>query len=253
MKRIVALVIVALFTAIAFWFAPKGQSAITLSNATAAPIDGQPGMYMVSVTIHNDGPAAILAAVTSAEADMVTVMNPDAPTATLVVPAGGSGSLAMDGAHIMLRIDPASFEQGALIPLSLQFADGTQVTTRVMNTGPSDMQHGQTNGVAVTPAPTLSLDLPQGPCTAGFPLALRVENFTFVQADGDAVHVPNQGHAHVYLNGLKLGRLYAPTFDVGGLAPGTYRLRVSLNTNDHRPYLKGGAAVSQVVDFALPQ
>tara|TARA_R110002074_G_scaffold3594_5_gene18769 strand:+ start:5876 stop:6148 length:273 start_codon:yes stop_codon:yes gene_type:complete len=65
-------------------------------------------------------------------------------------------------------------------------------------------------------------------------MTLNTQNFTFIRAEDGAAHVPNQGHAHVYLNGLKLGRLYAETFELGALSPGKYKLSVALNSNDHK-------------------
>lgn len=253
MKRIMGLAVLAVFAAAAFWFAPKPQSAISLTSATAAPVAGVAGMYMVSVTIENDGPPAVLTSAASPEASMVSFMNPAAPAAALIVPANGTGILAMDGAHIMLRADPERFEQGAMIPLSLSFADGSEATTRVLNTGPSTMQHGVANGVSVTPAPTLTLSIPDGPKAEGFTLKLQVENFSFVQTTEDIPHVPNEGHAHVYLNGLKLGRLYGTSFQISALSPGAYEVSVSLNTNDHRPYVQGDSPIAQTLSFVLPE
>mgnify|MGYP006431634573 FL=1 len=85
----------------------------------------------------------------------------------------------------------------------------------------------------------------------GFEVEITVENFEFVVVDGMAPHVDGQGHAHIYLNGVKLGRLYENRFEVGSLPAGEYDLTVALNSNDHRPYVSGGAPVAITHRFSL--
>jgi hypothetical protein len=108
-------------------------------------------------------------------------------------------------------------------------------------------------GGAVTPNPKLSVSAPNGVRKSGFDIKLDVENFSFVLAPDDAQHIPNEGHAHVYLNGLKLGRLYNSTFTLGEVPANEYELRVTLNSNDHRPYLTEGSAVQEALSFKFKE
>ena len=75
---------------------------------------------------------------------------------------------------------------------------------------------------------------------------MRVEttDFTFNEDMADGPHVPGVGHAHLYLDGVKLQRLYHRDATIGALPPGSYLVRVTLNTNDHRVYMHKGAPIS---------
>lgn len=255
MKRPLAFVgIAAIAVLLYLQFAPT-ESSVTVTDARAMPVGGSETMFMVSLTMQNDGPAVVLTGVTSSSGGQASIMNPgdDGP---LVIPAGGTGQFAMDGAHIMLMAPDRDFEEGTLQSIALAFDDGSTVAVRVlrpeMNDGMGMMQHGMSQAVEVSPAPTLTIVPPKAVSADGFDIQLQLENFAFVVAADDADHVPNQGHAHVYLNGLKLGRLYEDQLSLGGLKSGDYQLRVSLNSNDHRPYAAAGQPIEAVFAFQVP-
>ena len=107
------------------------------------------------------------------------------------------------------------------------------------------------NSVSETPAPTLELNWEDVPTKNGAKLRLETNNFTFSRTDDGAAHVPNEGHAHLYLNGLKLGRLYSNIYQIGALSPGNYTLSVSLNSNDHRPYVSDSGPVMGALIFEI--
>ena len=107
-------------------------------------------------------------------------------------------------------------------------------------------------GISETPAPTLELSWEDVPTKDGAKLRLETNNFTFSRADDDAAHVPNEGHAYVYLNGLKLGRLYSDTYQIGALSPRNYTLSVALNSKDHHPYVNDIGQVMGALVFKIP-
>lgn len=61
-------------------------------------------------------------------------------------------------------------------------------------------------------------------------------------ASGD--HKPGEGHAHVYVNGAKIGRLYGPWLHLPNLPKGEVTVEVTLNANDHRPLAVNGAPIT---------
>jgi len=169
----------------------------------------------------------------------------------LVIPGSGTAQLAMDGAHLMLRSD--DFAPGAFQPIVLSFDDGSSVTARVQRPEMAGMamDHSASNGEEAEPSPQLSIQ-PPDVSADGFAVQIEVENLEFVVVDAATPHVAGQGHAHIYLNGLKLGRLYSESFEIGALKPGDYTLTVAVNTNDHRPYVTDGQPVSASYSFTLP-
>ncbi len=80
--------------------------------------------------------------------------------------------------------------------------------------------------------PTVSLTLhPDGPQSRN--LEIKVTNFTFNPQDVNGANTPGHGHAHIYINDIKIARTYAPWFHLEALPKGTHRIRVTLNSNDH--------------------
>jgi hypothetical protein len=86
-----------------------------------------------------------------------------------------------------------------------------------------------------TPAPTLALEVSRD-AVAGWNVRLLTSHFTFSPERASGAHVPGEGHAHLYLNGDKLARLYGPWFHLDALPPGDHELTATLNTNDHAAY-----------------
>lgn len=114
-------------------------------------------------------------------------------------------------------------------------------------TGHGDMDHGEVLSLEQsTGAPTLSVMVMEDPM-AGYNLHIMTENFTFSPQNASLAHVAGEGHAHVYINGVKLGRFYGPWVHLDQLPAGEVRIEVTLNANDHRALAVGDVALSQTV------
>lgn len=83
-------------------------------------------------------------------------------------------------------------------------------------------------------APSVAITLHED-TLGGWNLEVKPTNFAFAPEHVNGEVVANEGHAHVYINGVKLTRLYgswmhlAPTL----FKKGENTVRVTLNTNDH--------------------
>ncbi|MFC0273101.1 hypothetical protein ACFFIX_16915 [Metabacillus herbersteinensis] len=65
-------------------------------------------------------------------------------------------------------------------------------------------------------------------------LHLETENFTFTPEKADSNELQyNQGHAHLYVNGEKIKRLYRHSYQLGNLKEGPNQIKVTLNTTTH--------------------
>lgn len=102
-----------------------------------------------------------------------------------------------------------------------------------------DMAQGMTHGhedmlnledEATSPALTVELIKDS---SSGWNLHLLVSNFVFAPENAGQPHVPGQGHAHVYVNGAKIARLYGKWMHIPMLPEGA-SVEVTLNSNDHR-------------------
>ena len=98
------------------------------------------------------------------------------------------------------------------------------------------------------PYPSARIELEADPVD-GFNLFLATENFTFTPEAVNRELVPNEGHAHLYLNGKKAARLYSPWRHLPGTLfnEGVNRVEVVLNANDHSTWGLAGEPIGDEV------
>lgn len=229
------------------WLFIMQAPGITLRDATLEPMgDG----FALALTIDNPGlPDRLIEVSTSADAQLI--LAGALFSEGLAIPAGSTPGLAIDGAHGMLTDLEGSTAPGRLVPVTLRFANAGPASTRARIIEGMGASHGGT-AYAVPkdePAPAIALTVTAD--RDGWALRVETRNFTFDEAAADGPHAPGHGHAHIYLDGLKLSRLYGPTYRIGALPPGTYTVRVALNTNDHRAYEVNGERVAATAEITV--
>lgn len=79
---------------------------------------------------------------------------------------------------------------------------------------------------------------------AGWNLIVTTENFTFTPQNVNHKNISKEGHAHIYIDGIKLTRLYARHYHLSNLLPGEREITVSLNANDHSEYVINGKPIA---------
>ena len=95
-------------------------------------------------------------------------------------------------------------------------------------------------------APEVSIQVTEDK-EAGYNLALKIKNFKFTPENASSDHVNGTGHAHVYIDGKKISRLYSPNYYIGELPKGEHQIRVTLNTNDHKDYAVDGSMIEDTL------
>lgn len=249
-KPALALILLAAI-AIGAWlqFGRGPASELHIANATAAPIADTPGAVGVFLTIENHGGPDVLTGAHSAAAGGAAL---DAPAPTLAIPAGSDPALSPDGAFIRLTDVSGTLEDGRIIPVALSFENAGTLTINARLSAPKSTGAAHQFGLfgigdvckvgEGEPAPQIALSVsPEGD---GWRVEVEAQEFTFAPDLADGPHVPGTGHGHLYLNGLKLQRLYEPSAHIGALPPGRHEVRVTLNTNDHRAYVVGEVPVT---------
>lgn len=81
-------------------------------------------------------------------------------------------------------------------------------------------------------APGLAISVHKDP-VIGWNLELVTENFEFVPQAAGFDPVPGEGHAHLYIDGQKVARLYGRWHHIPKLDPGKHKVVVTLNANNH--------------------
>lgn len=119
----------------------------------------------------------------------------------------------------------------------------------------SQHMHAHGQGLVIEPgpaAPTLALEVTADP-VAGWNLRLATTGFVFAAERAGETHVPGEGHAHIYVNGLKVARAYGNWFHLESLPSGLVEIEVTLNSNDHRALMVGDVPLSATVSFVNPE
>jgi hypothetical protein len=112
--------------------------------------------------------------------------------------------------------------------------------------GGDEHEHGEPIPVPLGPAtPTLAATLTPDPLS-GWNLHVETSHFRFTPENAGAPHVPGEGHAHVYVDGDKIARLYGSWMHIPALPPGA-TVEVKLNANDHRPLAVHGHLLAATV------
>ncbi len=86
----------------------------------------------------------------------------------------------------------------------------------------------------------------------GVDVRIATEGFRFAPELVDQAHTAGEGHAHIYVDGVKLGRVFENEYQIEELAPGDHEIQVSLNTNDHSELAFNGRKVESTVTITIP-
>lgn len=101
-------------------------------------------------------------------------------------------------------------------------------------------QHKQVE--ASTPYPTVDLVIHKD-AKSGWNAQVLLNNFTFAPESVSSESVPGEGHAHIYIDGEKINRVYSEWYHLGELTPGAHEIAVRLSSNDHKELLAEGALI----------
>lgn len=100
------------------------------------------------------------------------------------------------------------------------------------------------------PQPGVTLHLaPESATSAN--LHIIVENFRFAPENVNGDAVPGEGHAHVYIDGTKIARVYGPWVHLDNIPPEAQEVTVTLNANDHATLASGGKPVTATASLDI--
>jgi hypothetical protein len=102
-------------------------------------------------------------------------------------------------------------------------------------------------------APRANLEIKKDP-TGGYNVHVVTNNFVWRPEMASMEHIPGEGHAHVFLDGRKIMRIYNEWFHLNtyqfSTRSGEQLLSIEFVGNDHAPYTINGLPVGaeQIVD-----
>ena len=86
---------------------------------------------------------------------------------------------------------------------------------------------------------------------SGVNLTINTTGFEFAPQNVDGQHVQGEGHAHVYVDGEKIGRVYGPHYYLGHVEAGERVIRISLNANSHEEYARGDDPLEAIANVTV--
>lgn len=89
--------------------------------------------------------------------------------------------------------------------------------------------------------------------SGGFNLRLQTLNFAFTPQKVDLEPLSNEGHAHLYVDGEKIARLYGEWYHLSSLPAAAETLTVTLHANDHSVFTTDGIEISASLSLADAQ
>lgn len=107
------------------------------------------------------------------------------------------------------------------------------------------MMHDTPLQISASEAPRLQIMVMPDPMS-GWNVHLITERFTFSPQNASRDHVVGEGHAHIYLNGEKLNRVYSNWYHIDAMPDGENEVQVTLNANDHRVFEVDGAQITAI-------
>lgn len=265
-RKLTIIAMLILGTLIFFWSLNTALSPILVSNVKAVKMNEN--MYSVYMNMRNDGEPESIKNIQSTDKINAFIMGAH-PTFGITIPQGASPSFSSDGAHIMVNTQGVNYNIGEFIPLTIVFAnsgsqqikaiieDPVSRTKNTMSMGDesSSMDHSQMDhsmhqagaAIEVNPdkdTPKIEMKVSQNK-NKTWSVRLTTHNFEFFEPKTEPLtHKSGQGHGHLYLNGMKLQRMYSNTATIGELPKGQHLISVTLNSNDHKAYTLNDEPIS---------
>lgn len=133
------------------------------------------------------------------------------------------------------------------------------LSSSVSFAGSSHSDHGSHNHsghhglleVDANKVPEVSLEVRKDK-VSGWNITVGTKNFTFSPESVNGPAVQNQGHAHLYVDGKKVGRLYGSHFHLADEPAGHFVVKVTLNADDHSVFALDGNAI-QATKMVTPE
>ncbi|WP_083270898.1 hypothetical protein [Bacillus marinisedimentorum] len=107
------------------------------------------------------------------------------------------------------------------------------------------MSHGKLDiPKAAQNIPSVSISVSQDP-SGSWLLKTETKHFAFQPEKAGTDEASFQeGHAHIYVDGKKINRLYGNYYNLGELQSGRHEITVSLNSNNHALFTYEGKEIS---------
>ena len=132
----------------------------------------------------------------------------------------------------------------------LYIAAGLILAVNSLKGNPMDHEHSKNVEWEGDEQPSLYLSV-QPYDSYGWVVIYNANNFTFNAENASSQHIQGEGHGHLYVNDVKIARLYGEPYYLRDLNMGANTIRITLNTNNHLSYVFNGAAIEKNVEIVV--
>jgi hypothetical protein len=108
--------------------------------------------------------------------------------------------------------------------------------------------HAELEVDATKPVPTISVEALKD-AKDGYNIHITTTNYAWAPEHVNGAAVQGEGHAHIYVNGVKIARVYGEWFNLSEstLQDGENIVEVTLNANDHSEWMHKGEHIADTV------
>lgn len=262
-KRIITIVIIIILLSLFMLLKNQAhQTQIIITDIKASYETSDTSQLNVVFKIENQGGPDQLVSVSSNLSSNIEISTPST-IKDMVIPALSKPSFSSDGAFIKLKDLSDPLEIGDTFPISFTFKNSAEVRGRAIVTkssnphaghnmaGNSAMADMETNYQVKAGEPIPGIKLSAIKDGDLWQIDMTTNAFALIEATEGLAHEAGFGHGHLYLNGLKLQRVYTSSVHIGQLPKGTHLINVTLNTNDHKAYMVGGSPVAAEIEITV--
>ena len=97
--------------------------------------------------------------------------------------------------------------------------------------------------------PSLQMNIVPDP-SSGWNVQLVVKNFRFSGKNASRDHMDGEGHAHLYVDDVKVARVYGEWFHLDNVPEDAEMVSVALYANNHQPLAVDGEPINDMVMLA---
>ena len=265
-KRIITIVIIIILLSLfMLWKNLAHQTQIIITDIKASYETSGTSQLNVVFNIENQGGPDQLISVSSILSSNIEISTPST-IKDMVIPALSKPSFSSDGAFITLKDLSEPLEIGDTFPISFTFKNSVEVRGRAIvakssnphaghnmagNSAMADMAAMETTYQVKAGEPIPDIKLSAIKDGDQWQIDMTTNAFTLIEATEGLAHEAGFGHGHLYLNGLKLQRVYTSSVQIGQLPKGTHLINVTLNTNDHKAYMVDGSPVAAEIEVTV--
>lgn len=171
-------------------------------------------------------------------------------TVRLVLEADEEGEIHVHGYDLTADVSPG--HPGELV-FEASTAGAFALNFHVFAAAGGGDNHGAGTPTPVASEEPVSVSITAAPdAQGGVDVQIVTEGFRFAPDRVGQAHTPGAGHAHIYVDGGKLGQVFEREYHIEQLAPGEHEIRVSLNTNDHSELTYAGKKIESSVTVIVP-